>query len=340
MARRLPAPLLPMLLLCACASTDPPFPDPEPPPGAAAAAGDPAAAFRTPTGATPPAADAPDASDASEQGLFYTRIADLASRWAVLQSEPGEAARAHALALETAIARDVVRRMDAVLRQAEQGVNPRWRRAAARGLGFVSDGRARPVLEGLLGESDVRLLVDVLVSLARRAAVDTSAAAEDRLVLLVGHGDADVRSNAALCLARVFRARARLGMPVMEPADRIPVAEAVILGALFDPADPIVRGNAAQALGVLGGPACEDALQNGLRETDLFVRLSCVQALARSGSGRSVAPILDAMAVARETAMRQASALALGAIAEREGRRPPLADLGTDAAKWRAWFAR
>jgi len=328
------APALAALLLFApaCVSTGGGAAAPAAPPEG----GNPPAAAEDP--AKPGDARKPDAAlDPQGKSALYGRIDSLAESWQRANAEPGGRAADDARALETAIAREAWTNLEAVLADLKSSSNPRWRSSAARGLGFVVDPRARPALEAALGEGDARLLSSVLVSLARHGDADTG----DRAVAaLLRHADPVVRGNAALCLARVFQARVRQGLPAVSPAERMADMEAELAVLLFDPADPIVRGNAAQALGDLGSPGAEDALLNRLRDDSTFVRIKAARALAHCGSPRADPPLLDALAREPEENVRTMLALALGAIAERQGKVPPHADLGTDAAKWRAWLGR
>jgi HEAT repeat protein len=109
---------------------------------------------------------------------------------------------------------------------------------------------------------------------------------------------------------------------------------------LFNREDPIVRANAAQALGALGSPNAEDSLLNVLRDEHSLVRLKAAQALALSGSRRCLEFLLDALGREGEKSVQAILALAVGSVAEREGHVPPYADLRTDAAKWRQWLQR
>lgn len=267
---------------------------------------------------------------------FYNRVNSLASSWQRANAEPGEAAENEARAIETALAREVWGRIGTVLEDLRTSSNPRWRTAAARGLGFVRDERVRPALEAALGEREPRLLTSALVSLARQA----DAATDDRAVLPhLRDPDPIVRGNAALCLARVLQSRRQQGIPVL-PAERVLEAEADLSVLLFDRGDPIVRGNAAQALGALGSPGAEDALLNLLRDDASFVRVKVAQALAACGTPKSQAPLLDALGREAEPNVGTVLVLALGAVAERRGLVPDYPALGTDAAKWRTFLLR
>ena len=291
--------------------------------------------------ASDPTPGAPTTGPAALEGpaktSFYQRLDQLAETWQRSAAETGERAAADSLAAESAAGGLAWGQMEMVLQDLRESPNPRWRSTAARGLGFVNDARALPALEGVLGEPDPRLLCSALVSLARIADV---AADDARIARLLRSSDPLVRGNAALALARVFQARRRQDMPAVSPSDRAQEVEADLSVLLFDPGDSIVRGNAAQALGGLGSPGAEDALMNRLRDEATFARLKTAQALALCGTQRSFPPLLDALGREGEGNVRTMLALALGAIAERRGLVPPHADLGTDAAKWRAWLQR
>ncbi len=289
------------------------------------------------------AADGKAAGEAADPALpeegrsaLYRRIETLAGTWQIAAASPGEGAKSDAWAAQTAIAREVLKDMDAVLSDVERSENPRWRISAAKGLGFVEEPRARPALERVLGASDASLLSAALVSLARIASADT----DDRPVAeLLRFPDPVVRGNAALCLARVFQSRRNQKLQLL-PSGRIDSVEADLSVLLFEKDDSIVRGNACQALGGLGTPGAEDALLNRLRDETAFVRLKAAQGLGLSGTARSRSPLLEALGREPEENVKVLMALALGAVLEREGRKPPHAELGTDAARWRAWIDR
>ncbi len=315
------------LLAAACASTE----DGAAPPSTAGGAGSGAKSGTGEAGGK----DDPLLTGQGKSGL-YQRIDSLSGSWQRANAEPGEKAALDARALETAIAREVWGALESVLADLRASANPRWRSTAARGLGFVRDERIRPALEGVLGETDPRLLSSALVSLARGA----DAATDDRAVVtLLRHPDAVVRGNAALCLARAFQARRQQGMEALA-AERAADAEADLSILLFERDDPIVRGNAAQALGALGSPGAEDALLNLLRDDAAFVRLKAAQALALCGTPKALPPLLDALGREGEGNVRTVLALGLGAVAERRGQAPSYADLGTDAGKWRRFLQR
>ncbi|MCK6480688.1 MAG: HEAT repeat domain-containing protein [Planctomycetes bacterium] len=271
------------------------------------------------------------------RSLLYQRIESLSKAWQVASTTSGEGALADSNAAQTAIGREVWQAMDTVLADVEKSENPRWRVTAAKGLGFVNDPRARPALERTLGSADVRLLSAALVSLGRIGSPETEDAP---VAVLLRHPDPVVRGNAALCLARIFQSRRQQGLAPLSPSDRLEDVEADLTVLLFEKDDPIVRANAAQALGGLGTPGAEDALLNRLRDEASLVRLKSAQALALTGTARAEAPLLDALGREPEGNVKTMMALALGSLAERQGRTPPHAELGTDAARWRGWLQR
>lgn len=290
----------------------------------------------------PEAADAPGGR--GEDGLpgkgkagFYLRIHSMTSAWVAANAEPGAAASMEARALEPAIAREVLAKFDQVLEDLRSSDNPRWRTSAARGLGFVANGKVRPALEGVLADLDADVLAAALVSLARIADPET----DDReVVKLLTYPDKVVQGGAALCLARVFQSRRQQSLAVLSPSPRVLQVEVDLMTLLFDREDPILRGNAAQALGALGSPFGEDALLNRVRDDHNFVRLKVAQALGMSGSTKCYDVLLDSLGREQEKNVQVVTALALGAIAERDGQSPPLAELKTDAGAWRKWLKK
>jgi HEAT repeat protein len=239
--------------------------------------------------------------------------------------------------MESAIAREVWTHLDEILQDLAGSDNPRWRSAAARGLGFVANARARPALEAALADADPDVVASALVSLARQADVATDDAKVARMLTVP---DKIVQGDAALCLARLFLARRQQAMPVVAPPERGAKIEADLSALLFDRDDPILRANAAHALGALASPGAEEALLTRLRDDHPFVRLKAAQALSHAGTAKSVDSLLDTLGREPEKNVKTVLALALGAVAERDGRTPPYADLGTDAGRWRQWLAR
>lgn len=313
--RRLAAPLLCALALAGCAS-----------PGGGEAAPDekPGAGGEAPL----PDLDRP---------LLYQRINTMTQAWAAAYTEPGAGAAAEARALEPAIAHEVWVHFDSVLDDLRTSENPRWRAAASRGLGFVANERVRPALVQALADPDKGVLCGSLVSLARIA----DHATDDRAVArLLTYPDRVVQGSAALALARVFQSRRNQDVAVLTPPTRVPSLEADLTVLLFNREDPIVRANAAQALGALGSLNAEDALLNVLRDEHSFVRLKAAQALAQAGTRRSLDFLLDALGREQEKNVQTVLALAVGSVAERDGHVPPYAELRTDAAKWRQWLQK
>jgi HEAT repeat protein len=270
-----------------------------------------------------------------ERAGFYAQVHGLTNNW--MQSRAGgtDAEIASARALETAIAREVWARYDEVLKDLVESDNPRWRLSAARGLGFVNDPRARPALEDALRDPDPGVVAAALVSLGRIASPHT----EDPVVApLLAFPDKVIQGNAALCLALVYAARRQGGMAILKEPARAGQIEASLFVLLFDKDDAIVRGNAAQALGALGSDRAEDALVNRLRDDSIFVRIKIAQALSSIGTPKSYRPLLESLAREKEKNVQIVTALALGAVAERQGKAPPYAELKADASAWRQWL--
>jgi HEAT repeat protein len=268
------------------------------------------------------------------KGAYYARIKTTSDAWLTAWAESDYA---EASALESAIAREVFKHFDQVLEDLKGSDNPRWRSSAARGLGFVSDSRVRKALEGALMDSSNEVLAATLVSLGRIASADTD---ERQIVKLLTYPDKDVQGNAALCLSRIFQSRRQQSVPPITPLSRSLQVEEQLVALLFDKDDPIVRGNAAGALGELGSPNAEEALLNRLRDDHGFVRLKTAHAIANVGTARSRDALLDALGREEEKNVQLVLALALGAISEREGGSPPYADLKTDAGAWRKWLKK
>jgi HEAT repeat protein len=278
-------------------------------------------------------ADTPAKGKAS----FYHNIQSHTDAWMQAYTGSGDGSLKEAQALESAVGGEVWKRFDEVVEDLATSDNPRWRVAAARGLGFVHDLRVLPPLQGALGDHDASVVAAALVSLARAGWVET----DDRKVAsLLSYPDKVVAGDAALCLARVLQARRAQGLPILDPPARAKEIEADLLVLLFDGSDPIVRGNAAQALGQLGSPTAEDALLNRVRDEHAFVRIKVAHALSQAGSPKAYDVLLDSLGREQVRNVQTVTALAIGAIAERQKLTPPYQDLGYDAAMWRKWLKR
>ncbi len=282
--------------------------------------------------------ETPDADLAGKgKPALYHRIQDMTEQWLRAHSGSGEGDAHQAEALESAVAREVWARFDEVVEDLKANDNPRWRQTAARGLGFVHDLRVLPPLHGALGDQDSSVVAAALVSLARAAWSDT----DDRKVAgLLTYPDKVVAGDAALCISRVFQTRRQQKLPILDPPARAAGIEADLQVLLFDGSDPIVRGNAAQALGQLDSPTAEDALLNRVRDDHPFVRLKVAQALALTGTPKGYDVLLDSLGREQGKNVSIVTALAIGNIAERQGLTPPYADLKTDAAAWRKWLKK
>jgi hypothetical protein len=281
----------------------------------------------------PPAEDSP----AKSKATLYHNILSHSDAWMHAYTDTGDGSSREAQALEHAVSGVVFKRLDEILEDLATSDNARWRTAAARGLGFVRDTRVLPALQGALGDTSPDVICAALVSLARAAWVETD---DKRIHALLSYPDKIVAGNAALCLAKVFQKRKEQGLPILEPASRAAILESDLLVLLFDGSDPIVRANAAQALGHLGSPTAEDALINRVRDEHPFVRAKVAQSLGFSGSPKAYESLLDSLGREQLKNVQTVTALALGSIAERQGLSPPLSDLGIDAANWRKWLKR
>jgi hypothetical protein len=307
------------LALAACASVEGPPPD-----------------VRTPEEKAKADKAAADEISPKGKAALYRRVTQLTDAWVQAHTGAGGKSAVEERSLGTAIAREVWERFDDVIADLKSSDNPRWRVPAARGLGFIKNPRVRPALEGALDDADASVLAAALVSLGQVASPDTDDA---KVSKFLSFPDKIVSGNAALCLARVFQARRQQGVPVIAPA-RAGAVEADLQVLLFDTADPILRGSAAQALGELGSPTAEDALLNRVRDEHSFVRIKVAYALAVAGTTKGYDILLDSLGREQEKSVQTVTALALGSVAERAGLKPPYQDLGTDAAAWRKWLQR
>jgi HEAT repeat protein len=257
-------------------------------------------------------------------------------RYVFLASQPGEDARDERRMLGPALQALVGRHEAALVELAADPEEHHRRHVATKSLAFARSPRAVEVLSKLLeSEPDPRLLTNAAYALSGIASPDTRTAP---LVALVGHTDRDVVNNALVALWRVFdarRAAGRVTLPPAEAALALPLLEL----ALFDLEDPLVRGNAAAAMGALGDSRAVDPLLNVLRDSHPLVRTQTALALGKLGDRRAVAPLVDAVDQSPSGTPRSAVSAAIALLLEKQGHivSEPLPD---STRAWRAYVRR
>ncbi len=322
-ARTLLVPLLLASLLAACGSSEvrkkeaPPRPD-SGAPGSAPGPGAPV--------------PAPKMSE-MERARFYFDLDQDMQRYMTARDEGNSAVWT---GLHTGVLRPMAdRNLDELLRTVGDRKERAYRTIAARALGFGSRAeRTVPALAGVLGEADLSLVSSALVSLYL---LKSPATPLSPLTKLLSHADADVRSNAALALYAVLRAR-RGEKDRVELTPEVKAAAGRLLVAVSDPRDPFVRAHAAAALGVIGDPAAADVLVNLLGDGEAAVRARAAEGLGQLGREQAVPALIDALGRATLPTEKKVIQAALEKIARRRGFPCDVEALGEDPTRWRAWY--
>jgi HEAT repeat protein len=102
---------------------------------------------------------------------------------------------------------------------------------------------------------------------------------------------------------------------------------------LLDPKESVLRGNAAAALGEIGGAVSENDLLNLLHDDDVYPRIRAIMALAKLGTDRCLDPLVQ-MLRAPEANVRDLAAKALWIVTRRLGYGIDGSALGEDAGAW------
>lgn len=268
-------------------------------------------------------ADVAVVSDAATSVPFRKALRDVdvhIGRFVTRSLESGTQARQER-DLEASHIRAVVeRRLDEFLEQAADESEPTFRQVAVKALGFTDDRRAVELLsETLRTARDPRLLTNATFAASVSGSPDLDAQA---LLPLLAGDDADIRSNSLVALRKVFEARARIGRDPIDPGDR-ELALGLLEAALIDPEDPIVRGNAAGALGSLRDRRSVDALVDRLSDTNPFIRTHTALALGKIADPKAIPALLEVIDETPRETPRQAVLTALTILLERNGRTVP-----------------
>jgi len=308
--------------LAGCAS-QPPSPQPDKKPAEADTSG---------------AAKAADPASAAQREVRLARalmnIDERVDRFVALAAQPGEEPRSERNLLGPALAAQVAEFKRELIPMAGDASNPERRRIAVKALAFCDDPAAVPVLVKCLEErGDVRLLTNATFALGRIHSPATDTAP---LLQLVGHADADVRSNTLMALWHVFDARRAIGASPLDPVAQRSVL-AAIEPCLFDPDDPIIRAHAAAVIGALGDPRGVDPLLNLLRDEHPLVRTQTAIALDKLGDPKAIPPLVKVMDTTPIGTPRRVVVLAVTSLFERQGIHPP-ESLGDESRAWDRWI--
>ncbi|MCG3135684.1 MAG: hypothetical protein HMLKMBBP_03416 [Planctomycetes bacterium] len=293
--------------------------------------------------ALPSTPSAPSAQPKSPEALSeFGRTLQTLDRWVdeyvSLAATPGEEARNQRTVKGAAIESEVQKFVEPLLGLALDAEAGARQRIAVKALAFVRPERADQAAATLVRIVDLRtergLLTAATFALSRIASPRMPL---DPVLGVVASDDRDVRSNALLTVWNVLEARQASGDPV-DAGTRAAVLP-VVEGALFDLADPLVRGHAAAALGALGDPQAVDPLLNLLRDGNAFVRTQTSLALGKLGDQRAVPAIAELLDESPKGTVRGAMILAIRLLLEKRGIAAPT-DLPDDERAWRAYLER
>ena len=183
--------------------------------------------------------------------------------------------------------------------------NASTRQEAAAALGKSRRREAVTPLAAMVRDPEVRVRLEVVRAL--RALRDASGV--PALITSLGDGDRDVREEAIGTLVEIYTERDRVGQVgrfleiFSDEYDRTsiaaytvvdPAVENALAGSLRDQ-DPVIREQAALALGILNARAALPALANALRDPDAGVRGAVATAIGKVGTaedGRALIPLL------------------------------------------------
>jgi len=248
----------------------------------------------------------------------------------------GKTTQAHSL--RQSIARDVDENFDAVATVAREGEFTQLRNLAVKGLGFSRERRAdaRALLDTLLGDPQLTIVQNAALSLGILADPETDLT---KLVALLAHGDAEVRTNAATALAKLFRVRET-------PRDLTPeyqVAADRLAAVLADAKHARARRAAVFAFANLHHPHMLPFLIDALEDEDVQVQIGALYGLKELADERALEPLLryldgDPSEAGASWAQEALTRIALvSGLAKDAGE---LDGLGGKTQKWREWFEK
>ena len=194
--------------------------------------------------------------------------------------------------------------------------SPRFRKVAAAALGFSNRADAVPPLVEALHDPFEEVVLASLLSLWNLAK-DGKPVPSAAVVPYLGHTAPDVRSNAALVLARCAKpGEGELFLP---------------LTAAMEDSNDLVRVHAAAALGNLGDAGAVPFLVKGLADSKPLVRIRAAYALGRIKDAKAVPALIESIDDP-DVDVSKASHKALQAITGREIERSKRAWLNYQAS--------
>jgi len=234
----------------------------------------------------------------------------------------------------------VERNLDELTATVKSTAEPRYRIIAARALGFGSDlsgDRIVPPLVSVLKNTNVNLVNSALVSLYLLGWPETPI---PPIVKLLNQEDMLIRSNGALALSAVLRARRKKNDGRIEMTVAIREASGRLMSIAHNPdEDPFVRAHAASALGTIGDPASADVLLNLLLDQYQVVRIHSAQGLGNLGQESAILPLIRSLKVTESLNESRIIVAALEEIATALEYPVDRQALGTEEGNWRAWYA-
>lgn len=210
------------------------------------------------------------------------------------------------------------------------------RNMAIQAIGFANEyqTQARDLLVSLLEEDDTWILANAALSLSVLRDPETDLS---RLITLVGHGDKEVRTNAATALMEIYNVQ-------QTPRQLTPQHYAAIdrlVSLMHDKATTRGRRAAVFALANIQHPETLDHLASALEDSDELVQIGGLYGIERLGDQRALEPVLEFLSTTASAEAASWAKKALVRIAVQGGftNTPSELDkLGTSSKLWRRWF--
>jgi len=251
----------------------------------------------------------------------------------LLQGKPSQA---HGLRLS--IAREVDENFPVFESVAREGEFTQLRNLAVKGVAFASAQRAaaRALLDLLLGDPQITIVQNAALALGILGDPDTDLG---KLIALAGHGDVEVRTNAASSLGKLFRLKE---IP-RELTQEYRVALDRLGGLMLEQTSARARRAAVVALANLHHPDALPLLVNALEDDDVQVQIAGLFGLRDLADQRALEPVLQYLRGNPSEAGASWAVEALVRIALEGGftKEPAeLESLGANAGAWKSWFEK
>ncbi|MGQ0614853.1 MAG: HEAT repeat domain-containing protein [Planctomycetaceae bacterium] len=249
----------------------------------------------------------------------------------LLQGKPSQA---HGLRLS--IAREVDENFPVFESVAREGEFTQLRNLAVKGVAFASAKRAdaRALLDHLLGDPQITILQNAALGHGILGDPDTDLS---KLIALAGHGDVEVRTNAASSLGKLFRLKE---IP-RELSQEYRIAIDRLGGLMLEQTSVRARRAAVVALANLHHPETLPLLVNSLEDEDVQVQISGLFGLKELADQRALDPVLQYLRGNPSEAGASWAAEVLVRIALEGGFTQDASELealGTNPGAWKSWF--